>query len=365
MYNGQLVIDVHGHMSTPLHFRAHAYNMIALRSDQGALTIPAEAMAQALGRHLRIMDERNIDIQMISPRPVAMMHWERPFLVERWTRLTNQVIFDQCQLHPKRFVGVAQLPQTQVLNIAGCVAELRRCVHDLGFVGALLNPDPAGDRSAPGMNDEAWFPLYEEAEKLQATLIVHPSFSRDPRLDGIEHSYQYNFLTEETLATLLLERGDVFRRFPRLRIVICHCGGALRRLVATGDVLDANERRVESNLVRASGERPGGSGGAPEPAAEAAAKPDVSANLFFDTCAYDPWFLAAAIRQRGVKQMAFGTEAPGSGTADVNPQTGKAADDLVATIDAIDFLSEGQKLELFHHNPRRIFPLLARSAALR
>jgi predicted TIM-barrel fold metal-dependent hydrolase len=319
MYKGKTVIDVHGHMSTPPHFRAHAYNLIALRTPgEGAAEIPEAAMKAALDRHLRLLDERNVDVQLISPRPVAMMHWERPFLVEAWTTTTNDVIAQQCALHPKRFVGVAQLPQTPDLNIRACVAELERCIEKLGFVGALLNPDPGGDRRAPGLDSSEWFPLYECAQALKATLVVHPSLSRDPRIERIPHSYQYNNLTEETLATLLLEYSDVFQRFPNLKVVVCHCGGSPRRLLEKGDVLDA------TNPSRA----------------------------------YDPWYLAAAIRQRGANRMVFGTESPGAGTAVLNPMTGKAADDILATLSQFDFLSDEDRIDIVHNNPARVFPLL-------
>jgi predicted TIM-barrel fold metal-dependent hydrolase len=104
-------------MSTPPHFRAYAYNLIALRSPgDGDLEISDELMETALGRHLKMMDERNIDIQMISPRPAAMMHWEAAFIVEKWTRTTNDIIHQQCKMHPDRFVGIAQLPQNSILN---------------------------------------------------------------------------------------------------------------------------------------------------------------------------------------------------------------------------------------------------------
>ncbi len=366
MFKGKKVIDVHGHISTPPHFRANAMNLIALRTPgEGEVAIPEPAMKQALERHLRMLDERNIDIQLISPRPVAMLHWEQSHLVEAWSKTTNRVIAEQCKLHPERFVGVGQLPQSPDINIKGCVAELTRCVKELGFVGAILNPDPGGDRKAPGLDNEAWFPLYERAEELQATLVVHPSISRDPRLAIIPHSYQYNNMTEETLATLLLENSDVFARFPTLRILICHCGGCLRRLMELGEVVDATSAsRGPDNLIGASGEHAGGQVGSTNKADTAAAVRDLSDNLFFDTCAYDPWFLATAIRQRGPKVMAFGTEAPGSGSAIVNPQTGRPSDDLLATIDSFSFLSEEQKLDIVHRNPLRMFPLLGKRLAL-
>lgn len=367
MFKGKKVIDIHGHISTPPHFRAHAYNLIALRTPgEGEIQIPEAAMKQALDRHLRMLDERRIDVQLISPRPVAMMHWERPFLQESWARTTNDVIAQQCRMHPSRFVGVAQLPQTPELNIPACIKELERCITELKFVGAIVNPDPGGDRRAPGLDGEAWFPLYERAEALDATLVIHPSISRDPRIERIPHSYQYNNLTEETLATLLLEHGDVFRRFPKLRIVVCHCGGSLRRLLELGDIADATRpSRSNDNVVLASGEQAGGQVGTPAgKVAELPKRPDYADNLFFDTCAYDSWFLGAAIRQRGPKRMAFGTEAPGSGSAQLNPLTGKPADDVLSTIDSLDFLTDEAKLEMVHYNPLRFFPLLARTPAL-
>lgn len=363
MFAGRLVIDVHGHMSTPPHFRAHAYNMVALRTAEGELTLTEEQMRGPLERHLRLLDSHEIDLQLLSPRPVAMMHWERPFLVDAWTRTTNDVIAQQCRLHPTRFAGIAQLNQSAELGSEHCVPELVRCIEELGFVGAIVNPDPGGDRRTPGMNAPYWFPLYAKAEELGATLIVHPSISRDPRLDGIPHSYQYNNLTEETLATLLLEHSDVFDRYPKLRIVICHCGGALRRMLERGEPVDAVlHGHGQANVVGASGESAGGSG--VSVGHDLAGRGDLDENLFFDTCAYDPHYLGSAIKQRGVDRMVFGTEVPGSGSDVQNPLTGKMADDVLALIDGFDFLTEDEKLAIVHHNPLRVFPLLARTPAI-
>src|SRR5207247_478112 len=192
----------------------------------------------AMDRHLKMLDERNIDVQLLSARPIAMMHYETSRLVDHWSRTTNDLIAQQCRLRPERFVGIAQLPQNVAKDTSNCIAELERTAA-MGFVGATLNPDPGADRKAPGMNDPYWFPLYKRAEDLEMTLIVHPSVTKDPRLEIVPSAYQYNNLTEETLATLLLENSDVFQRFPKLKIVVCHCGGSLRRLVYKCDPVDA------------------------------------------------------------------------------------------------------------------------------
>lgn len=364
MYKGKLVLDTHGHISTPPHFRAYALNLQALRTPDEDFQLPEGPMNAALERHLRLLDARNIDVQLISPRPVAMMHGERPYIQNHWAEVTNNVIAQQCKLHPTRFVGVGQLPQTRGLNIERCVVELERCICQLGFVGALLNPDPGGDRQAPGLDQEDWFPLYAKAEELEATLVVHPSGTMDPRLDGLPHPYQYNNVTEETLATMLLRKGNVFERFPKLKIMVCHCGGALRRLVETGDTLDRTKAsRGRDNVAYSSGEAAGGQAGM-KAKEVVVTGPDLSQNLYFDTCAYDPSFLEAAIKQLGPPSMAFGTETPGAGSATINPITGRPADDVLATIDSFAFLSDEQKMDMIHHNPKRVFPLLeARMAA--
>lgn len=347
MYNGKQVIDIHGHHSTPPHFRAYAYNLIALRTVSGrGLEIPDDVLESALTRHIEVMDERNVDVQFISPRPVAMMHWEQPHLVEHWTQTTNDTIAQTIRLHPDRFRGIAQLPQVGIEfsgDSSGCVPELERAVTELGFVGAMLNPDPAGDRQTPGMNDEYWFPLYEAAEALESPLVVHASITRDPRVTIIPHNYQYNFLTEQTLATQLLENSTVFEDFPRLRVVVCHCGGAPSRFVPR---------------AQPSGLQGGGQVGIGHRAAPAhAAIPEWNDNLFFDTCSYDQDYLETAIKQRGVNQMMFGTEAPGSGTAVLNPDTGKPADDMVPVVDRIGFLTQDDKDKIFRRNALRVFPL--------
>ncbi len=346
MYNGKAIIDIHGHHSTPPHFRAYAYNIIALRSTTGGLKIPEGPMEEAQQRHLQMMDERQIDMQFISPRPVAMMHWEQPLIQALWARVTNDTIAETVRLHPDRFRGVAQLPQVGVewdASTAYCVPEFERAVKELGFVAATLNPDPGGDRKAPGVDQPYWFPLYEASIDLRAPLIIHASLSKDPRITRIAHNYQYNFLTEEHLATELYEQTDVFERYPELTVIVCHCGGSLSRFIP----------KAESSGIQGGGSAGMSVGGT----GDYGGRGDTSRNLFFDTCAYDPGYLALAFEQRGVSQMMFGTEAPGSGTGVLNPATGNPSDDLVPVINGFEFLSDADREAIYHDTALEVFPL--------
>lgn len=339
MYKGKKVVDVHGHVSTPVQFRAFAMNIVigAPSGRSGRLTMSNELMATAQEPHVRRMDEYNIDVQFISPRPVAMMLYERPHVVEKWTSTTNDVIHQACTMYPDRFRGIAQLPQQTGKDTSNCLGELERCVGELGFVGATVSPDPGGERLTPGMDDEYWFPLYDKAQSLGATLVVHGTVTRDPRSDS-----QMNSLFEQTLATEILSRGDVFAQFPNLKIVVVHCGGAPTRFLPAH---------------RSSGQAGGGQIGGSVARDDADAAADLTNNLFFDTCAYDKWYLSVHFNQKDPKQFLFGTETPGSGTGTLNPETGRPSDDVLPIIDSLDILTQEQKTSILCDRVLDAFPL--------
>ncbi len=56
--------------------------------------------------------------------------------------------------------------------------------------------------------------------------------------------------------------------------------------------------------------------------------------------------------------MLFGTEAPGTGSGVINPETEKPSDDLIPVIDSIGFLNSEDKMKIFSGTAKRIFPLL-------
>ena len=46
--------------------------------------------------------------------------------------------------------------------------------------------------------------------------------------------------------------------------------------------------------------------------------------------------------------------------AAVRPETGRTSDDLVPMIEAFDFLSEADKMQIFRDNPARVIPALGK-----
>jgi predicted TIM-barrel fold metal-dependent hydrolase len=339
MYNGSKVLDVHAHVSVP----AGAYAILAhllgsntasvkpvLQAGKGlpeSFRITDDDFRWAAAGHIKYIDDRSIDVQVIGPRPLLHLAWMEDHLLESWCREVNEMIYQQCTYYPDRFLGACQLPLVSGYeSTANVLPELRRCVEEYGFVATYVTPDPGGKRETPGMHEEYWYPLYEECEGRSIPIIVHATNVLDRRLRIIPQNYQMAFYVEQFIATQLFGHGDVFDRYPKLKVIICHCGGGLDRFVKTDPHLPTR---------------------------------DTSPNLFFDTDALEINYLTAAIRQKGVDQMCFGAEAPGSGRHP-RPENGVPGDDLVPVIAGFDWLTEEDKVKIFHDNPARVIPQLGR-----
>ena len=56
------------------------------------------------------------------------------------------------------------------------IAELERCVRELGIVGCNLNPDPSGGHwTSTPLTDKSWYPFYEKMVELDVPAMVHVS----------------------------------------------------------------------------------------------------------------------------------------------------------------------------------------------
>jgi predicted TIM-barrel fold metal-dependent hydrolase len=353
MFKGQKVFDVHGHVSAPQAARNWIMGGFSSgyvgpspfrsggggggegsgggggRFGGGGNPLGDEAFMQTNKGHVDYMDERNIDVQVIGPRPFTMMGWMPRNLLGRWAEFTNDTIHKQVENFPSRFLGAAMLPQiAEAPSLENCVPEFEKTVKEYGFVGTYLSPDPDGRHNSPGMHTEYWYPVYEKCQEWNVPVFIHGTNCLDPRIGHISGNYQIGFVVETFLASRILAFSDLFDKFPGLRICIAHAGGSLDRFIAT-----SNHRRPRGK--------------------------DLKDNLFFDTCAYDTDYLELAIKQWGVDSMAFGTEAPGSGGA-VRPESGLTSDNLLPVIDGFKSLSDAEKLQITNANPQKVFPAFAK-----
>jgi predicted TIM-barrel fold metal-dependent hydrolase len=116
--------------------------------------------------------------------------------------IPNDYIAEQVRRHPGRAVGVGSVDP----NDPEALMELRRMRTELGLQGLKLSP-PYQDFDPHG--SEAWA-IYELADQQEMFLLFHQGSVFHPKC-SIEHANP-----------VLLDR--VASAFPRMRIIICHCG---------------------------------------------------------------------------------------------------------------------------------------------
>ncbi|AHC26147.1 2-hydroxy-3-carboxy-6-oxo-7-methylocta-2,4-dienoate decarboxylase [Mycolicibacterium neoaurum] len=169
---------------------------------------------------LRELDDAGVDRQLVSPVPVTLVYWAPADEAASFARSMNDGIAEQVDASHGRLAGLGAVP-LQDVDLA--IDELTRIVHELKLDGAEIGTVIGGRE----LDDPALRPFFAAAERLGATLYVHP-------LDGGEHVIRrsgspYDFgigmLTDTAIAATALVFGGVLEEHPTLRIVLAHgCG---------------------------------------------------------------------------------------------------------------------------------------------
>ena len=120
-----------------------------------------------------------------------------------------------------RFTALATLPLNDPET---SVIEFERAFNDLGFKGVMVFSNINGI----ALSDRRFWPLYEKASDLNAVFYIHPNFPV-----GVEAMTEYwlmpliGFTFDTTLAAAKLVFSGVVEKFPGIRWVLAHLGGAI------------------------------------------------------------------------------------------------------------------------------------------
>ena len=322
-----MIVDIHGHYTTaPGELGAWRQAQVGGRTTE--LRISDDQIRDSLeGAQLRLQRERGSDVTFFSPRAIAMEHHvgdEQTSLA--WSRVCNDLIHRCCALYPKNFAAVCQLPQSPGVPPKNSVAELERCVRELGFIGCNLNPDPSGGYwKDPPLTDRWWYPLYEKMVELDVPAMVHVSGSCNPNF----HATGAHYINGDTTAFMQFLTSDLFKDFPTLRFVIPHGGGAV-------PYHWGRYRGLAQDLKR-------------PPLKELLLK-----NVYFDTCVYHQAGIDLLLKVIPAENILFASEMVGA-VRGIDPESGHFFDDTKRYIDS-SALSAADKLKIFEGNARRVYP---------
>ncbi len=143
------------------------------------------------------------------------------------------------QAHPDRFAAFATLALQEPEKAA---LEFERCVRQLGFKGALVN----GTSNGMFLDHPRFTPFFETAQALDVPVYLHPAPPPDEvkkayygglpgNLEFILSTAGWGWHVETGMHCLRLIVSGLFDRFPKLKIIIGHMGGALPYYIVRAD----------------------------------------------------------------------------------------------------------------------------------
>jgi predicted TIM-barrel fold metal-dependent hydrolase len=171
------------------------------------------------------MDDAGIDVQILSHTVPGTENLE-PSLARELSRQANDAMAAAIARYPDRFLGFATLPMR---DPAAAARELERSVHDLHFVGALIN----GHVNGRYLDDKFFWPVFECAEALGVPIYLHPQIPPKPVVDAYYSGFAPEVSAFMSIAglgwhidtgihSIRLILGGVFDRFPALQIIVGH-----------------------------------------------------------------------------------------------------------------------------------------------
>jgi aminocarboxymuconate-semialdehyde decarboxylase len=287
------VIDFHNHYYPPAYLealRSGDTNVRVTMDAEGSprLHYPGDYNIVVRGHRdidyrEEVLQELGVDTQVLSLTTPGT-HVESKATAARLASLVNDAFAAVVRDKRGRFAALATLPLN---DPEAAVRELVRARTELGFPGAMLFSNVNGVALA----DARFWPLYEAADGLGAVLHIHPT---NPV--GVEAMTEYwlmplvGFLFDTTLAAAKLVFSGVAERYPRIRWVVGHLGGAIPYLAERLDRGYYAFRDCREHLTRPPSE--------------------VLKRFYYDTVNFDPGALQLAAAFAGADHLLAGSDYP-------------------------------------------------------
>jgi len=324
------IIDFHNHYYPPAYLEALGSGSSAVEvraGDDGdpRLHYPGDYNIVVRGHRdidyrERVLAGQGVDMQVLTLTTPGT-HVEVPATAARFAALVNDALALVAQSKRGRFTALATLPLN---DPAASVNELERACRDLGLRGAMLFSNVNGI----ALSDQRFWPLYEAADDLGAVLYIHPT--NPASVEAMTDFWLMplaGFLFDTTLAAARLVFSGVPERFPRIRWVLCHLGGAIPYLAERLDRGFEAFRECRANI--------------PRPPSH------YLKQFYYDAVNFDRRAIALAIAFAGVEHILAGSDYP--------HQIGSIPR-MLETIRGLD-ISEQDRTAIFGGNASRLLDL--------
>jgi len=217
-------IDVHHHYVPP-RYRDEA---VACGHEQpdGIAQFPEWEPEAALA----LMDSAGIETALLSVSSPGV-HFGDDARAADLARHVNEEGAQLASDHPGRFGLFASLPMPSVDR---SLAEIGYAFDELDADGVVLLTHSGGVY----LGDAALDPVFEELDRRCAAVFIHPTSPACHQETALGYPRpMIEFLFDTTRAVTNLILSATLKRFPNLRVIVPHCGGALPSVASRINVM--------------------------------------------------------------------------------------------------------------------------------
>jgi aminocarboxymuconate-semialdehyde decarboxylase len=274
-----MTIDVHAHFWTD----AYLDKVAALgQSDTGAQRGRGAGDGAELDARLALMDRAGVDTQVLSASP-QLPHGPDEAMAVDAARYVNDQYASLAARHPGRFAAFASLP---LPHVDASLTELGRALDELGMAGVAMTTTIVGQP----LVDSPAMELFAELDRRGTVLYLHPAGNSacTPLIADYHGTWSVGAPVEDTISALHLIIRGIPSRFPRMKILNSHLGGALPMLL----------QRMDNQV--------------PWEAPDTPERPSLAARrMWYDTVGHaHPPALRCAAESLGADRLVLGTDFP-------------------------------------------------------
>jgi aminocarboxymuconate-semialdehyde decarboxylase len=287
------IIDLHNHFFPPQYLEAIQSGPSNVRvtfdaDNNPLLHYPGDYNIvvpehRDIERRSEVLEEVGVDKQVLSFTTPGV-HIESEERAVELAQMVNDNFAEITRDYSDRFAAFATLPLN---DPEASVVEMERVYVEHGFKGVTLHSNVNGVE----LNDERFFPLFEKANELGIVFDIHPSFPV-----GVEAMTDYwlmplvGFPFDTTLTAAKLVFSGIVERYPRIKWILGHLGGAIPYLAERLDRGFRAFRECRKNI----GQLPS----------------EFLKEFYYDTVNFDKRALQMAIDFAGADHLVAGSDYP-------------------------------------------------------
>ncbi|MFE3187528.1 amidohydrolase family protein [Nocardia sp. NPDC059240] len=219
-------IDVHAHFWTDEYLDM----LVGLgHTDTDTQRNMGAGDGKELDARLRLMDRTGVDMQVLSAAP------QMPYGVDRQqavaaARFVNDQYAAVVARHPGRFLAFASTPMP---HLEESLAETARALDELGMAGVAMNTSIIGR----ALVEPGFASILADLDGRGAVLYLHPAGNSacSPLISNYRLTWMAGAPIEDTISVMQLITHGIPLRYPNIRIINSHLGGALPMLLQRAD----------------------------------------------------------------------------------------------------------------------------------